>query len=256
MRGDAADGSENSRSIKQTNMQKQRRLPVEIPLTEGVEVDGAMFIRLLTLSDLQRFWEQNNVRYSFAAYGCPVTTGQVFLNECEWIFATTKASLVRAFTRWAQAGIQCVWHDWVNDPSLDFDQEYSYSRWFATRAALRLERRSEYQWTETQELDYQRDIVLRTPETFRGWWTLKNLPLDMSPDMWLRSRTELFDMGLSPDEAAQQMQELTYDSFVDSSEEIVLLDKDGIYDEIRYWVSEKASGADCYYGSENEEKCS
>lgn len=248
----AADGPESSRLIKQASMHEKSRLPVEIPLLEGVEIDGAMFIRLLTLSDVQRFWAGNDIRYSFAAYGCPVTTGQLFLNEYEWIFATTKASLVRAFTRWTQAGIQCVWHDWVNDRSLDFDPAFSYLRWFATRAALRMEGRSEHQWTEKQEHEYQRDILLRTPETFRGWWTLKNLPLDMTPDIWLSSRTELFDAGLSPVEAAQRMQELTYDSFIDSSEEIVLLDKDGIDGEIRYWISEKESGADCYYGSRNE----
>lgn len=233
-------------------MQENRRLPVEIPLLESVEIDGAVFVRLLTLSDVQRFWAANNLRYSFAAYGCSVTTGQIFLNEYEWVFATTKAALVRAFTRWTQAGIQCVWHDWVNDRSLDFDPAFSYKAWFATRDTSRLELQAEHQWTEAQEVEYQRDVLLRTPETFQGWWTLKNLPLDISPDIWLRSRAELFDGGMSPLKVTQRMQELTYDSFIDSSEEIVLMDRGGIDDEIRYWISEKASGADCYYGSGNE----
>lgn len=71
-------------------MKHKRLLPVEIPLPDGVDIEGAMFVRLATLSDLQSFCGLHRLRYSYAARGCAVRGGQMFLNDFEWIFATTK----------------------------------------------------------------------------------------------------------------------------------------------------------------------
>ncbi|KAB8050752.1 hypothetical protein GCN74_26770 [Janthinobacterium sp. FT14W] len=228
-------------------MKRKRLLPVQIPLPEGVDVDGAMFVCLPTLSDLERFWTSNKLRYSYAARGCRVTSGQIFLNDYEWVFATTKAGLVKAFTRWDVVGIQCVWHDWIKD----LDPLISHEQWFADREASRLGLQAQNQWSTEDENAYQKDLMRRTPDTYRGWWTLKNLPLDMSAGDWLSSHEDLFDPRLPVVEATKYMQEFTYDSFVDTFEEIVLMDAGGVDDEIDYWLNEKVNDAD-YYGSENE----
>ncbi|SHN44718.1 hypothetical protein SAMN05192549_1259 [Duganella sacchari] len=232
---------------RKTNMKHKRLLPVEIPLPEGIDIEGAMFIRLATLSDLQSFWALYKSRYAYAARGCAVRGEQIFLKDFEWIFATTKVGLVKAFTRWEEVGIQCVWYDWANDP----ESSSSHQQWFSDRDEIRLHALMEKRWTQKDEDAHQRDLLRRTPETYRGWWTLQNLPRDMSDADWLDSQEELIDPGLPLAEVTKYMQEFTYDSFDGTLEEIVLMDADGVDEEIKYWLSEKAEGSD-YYGSENE----
>ncbi|MBV6747219.1 hypothetical protein [Xanthomonas vasicola] len=82
------------------------RLPVDIPLPENTPLEGgAMFVRLLTLDALESFWRAHRSKYQYAAKGIGWTDGQTYLDEYEWVFASTKSALVKAFTRWGS-----VWH--------------------------------------------------------------------------------------------------------------------------------------------------
>lgn len=232
-------------------MKKTNRLPIDIALKENVEVAGALFVKLPTLCALQKFWSENKSHYRYAAQGIPVTGGQTYLNGYEWIFATTKTALVDAFTRWDQAGIRCEWYDWGNES----EPVFSLKNWFTARDHYRSERMEVGKWTADDEVDYQADCKVRTPETYRGWWTLQNLPHGASFGDWLSGcrHIEIIDATLPLSEVKRQMQELTYESFSCNADDISVMDASGVEQEIEYWIEERCAGGD-YYGVENEEQ--
>lgn len=228
-------------------MKFNSKLPIDFSLPENIEVEGAVFVRLPSLTLLDCFWRNNQSHYSYAVRGVAMTTGQTFLDSYEWIFARSKVELVRAFTRWDKVEIQCVWYDWATDDPI------THAQWFKDRDLYRDARLAEGSWDSDQEQEYKTSCETRTPESYRGWWTLENLPHGTSSGDWFAACNdpEIFDRSMSKSDVVKKMQELTYESFSWDSYDIAVMDAKGIDEEIEYWKKEKASGAE-YYGIENE----
>ncbi|NKF91933.1 hypothetical protein GO286_04215 [Ralstonia solanacearum] len=232
----------------------KRVLPVDIPLLENTPLDGgAVFVRLPTLNALESSWRDHQDQFHFAAKAIVWGGQQRFLNEYEWVFAPTKVALVKTFTRWEQVGITCKWYDWAGDTSADVGT--AHADWFLERDELRATMMAEGSWCNEDEHRYQADCRRRTPETYRGWWELKNLPLDAdwSYDwLGLSVDAELIDPATTAAEVAESMQQLTYDAWATAdSTDIAVMDAAGVDDEIAYWRAEQAAG-EGYYGEENE----
>ncbi|MGO4382116.1 hypothetical protein [Pseudoduganella sp. RAF53_2] len=214
---------------------RRRLLPIDISLPETLEVAGAMFVRLTTATDLRSFWELHKSRFSFAAKGIALTNGQTFLHGSEWIFARTKAELIKAVTRWDEIGIQCIWYDWATAAASD------HAGWFQDRDQYRNECLKNQTWSSQDELEYQADCLTRTPETYRGWWTLQVESQGISADDWLSGSDgiEVFDKTLTIDEVTRRMQELAYEYFYWDGHDVVVMDANEVDDEIQHLLSEK-----------------
>ncbi len=94
-------------------------MPIDIPLPERAPLEnGAMFVVLRTLDELEAFWLEHRARFPYAASACPSCFDydeQLCLDDYEWVFGPTKASVVNAVFRWDQIGIECTWYDWASD---------------------------------------------------------------------------------------------------------------------------------------------
>jgi hypothetical protein len=223
-------------------------LPAQIVLPDRIPLEsGAVFVKLSTLDELEAFWFANRTRFAYAAQGLSYGDRQVFLNTCEWVFGPSKASVVSIVCRWDVMGIRCKWYDWAAD------DPQGHVNWFAERDRYRESSIARGGWSEGDEEEYQLDVKARTPETYRGWWTLENLPNGIRFNDWLGPfGKELFDMSLSVESAQALLQERTFDDWRESgADDIEFTDADGVDSIIAYWRSEQASGED-YYGSENE----
>lgn len=109
-------------------MNSNTGLPIDIKLPERVPMEGgALFVSLHTIGELEAFWNAHRNSLPFAAQGVLIGDQQHFLNEFEWIFAPTKAALVKAVTRWDQVGIRCEWFDWAGSQPSD------HAAWFRDR---------------------------------------------------------------------------------------------------------------------------
>lgn len=230
-------------------MHGNRISPSDIPLPERTILEnGTVFVRLPTLDQLERFWAEHRSKFSYAAQGLRWGTGSnLFLNVNEWVFGPTKASVVSTVCRWEQVGIRCEWYDWATD-----DPGF-HARWFAERTEDRNTSVALGQWLVEEEESYQSDLKARTPETYRGWWNLENLPGGMSDGDWFGVRSEeVIDPALSVSEVTRIMQEKTYDDWkAIGADEIEFTDAAGVDSIVAYWISERSNGED-YYGSENE----
>ena len=84
---------------------KSSRLPVYIELPENTLLqDGACFVRLRTLDELDVFWSKYRDKFLYACEGL-TSNNPSFLHEYEWVFGSTKAAVVRTVLRWGQSGI-------------------------------------------------------------------------------------------------------------------------------------------------------
>ncbi|MFS2160650.1 hypothetical protein ACCD10_25370 [Pseudomonas sp. Pseusp122] len=230
-------------------MHGNKVLPSDIALPERTLLaNGAMFVRLPTLDQLEHFWNEHRSSFAYAAQGLAWGHSRnSFLQAEEWVFGPTKASVVSTACRWEEMGFRCQWYDWAAD-----DPE-SHSQWFIERTEYRNSRVASGDWSSGNEELYQLDLKARTPETYRGWWELRNLPGGMEDAAWFGlSRIEVCDPHLSTGEATRLMQEKTYDDWdAAGADEIEFTDAEGVDSIIAYWLSERSNGED-YYGSENE----
>ncbi|GED47560.1 hypothetical protein [Vreelandella aquamarina] len=224
--------------------------PIDIKIECGVEnSEGAIFVELKTLKELEEFWANNRERYFYAAQGIGLITGQVFLNDYEWIFGKTKEAIVKTLFRWDEMGVECEFYEWSRE------EPSEYKLWVLDRKNDRENSIKNGNWSEEEEGNYQ-EIYKREAETgCSGWWRLKILPSGFDLDEWSNPYgmgVEINDKGLSIEEVNKRIQIRTYDENKEGDwDEVRFHDKESIDDTINYWRSEKDKGDD-YYGSENE----
>ena len=224
-------------------------LPVDISLPEqSLLPDGTIFVVLKTLAEVESFWRDHKGKFGFAcqgrAYGEPM-----FLRPYEWVFGSTKSAVVRTVMRWDATKVGCEFYDWAAlDPVM-------HRTWFIDRDEFRASRVAAGVWSPTDESDYLADCVRRSPETYRGWWELKNLPGACDPLDWFNPcgiRQELIDRNMPIHEVESKLQEQTFDDWKASDPcDIEYHDAESIESTILYWQNERANDQD-YYGSENE----
>jgi hypothetical protein len=229
--------------------EKSPRLPVFIELPERALLeDGALFVRLRTLAELDEFWSENRDKFAFACEG-KLSDQPIFLHEYEWVFGSTKAAVVRTVLRWGQSGIECEFYNWAHhDPQM-------HERFFGDRDAYRDSMIQKGIWSEKEEASFRVDSVRRSAATYRGWWRICNLPSGFSSREWLdggKGHEELSDPHMPYDEVAITLQEQTFDDWRQSDfGEIEAHNVESIDELIQYWKDERAKGED-YYGEENQ----
>jgi hypothetical protein len=231
---------------------KENILPIDMALPERILFDdGVMFVHLRTLDELERFWRENRHRFEYACEGHDRSERQEFLRSYEWIFGKSKAAVVRAVLRWDVMGVGVEFFDFSkHDPEM-------YAEWFRDRDACRRSEIEQGNWTSDDERNYQADCIRRSPESYKGWWQLKNLPGEWTNSEWFdgwSDREELFDPNMPVATVERILQEQTFDSWQESdSEEIKYHDSDSIDSEIAMWRQLQSLGDD-YYGQENEKQ--
>lgn len=228
---------------------KPPHLPVFIELPErALLAGGAFFIRLRTLDELDEFWSENRDKFAFACVG-RLYDQPSFLHEYEWVFGSTKASVVRTVLRWGQSGIECEFYDWANhDPQM-------HEMFFLDRDANRDSMIQKGIWSEKDETSFRVDSVRRSAETYRGWWRLCNLPSGYSSSEWLdggQAHEELIDPHMPYEVVTTTLHEQTFDDWRRSEfGEIESHNVESIDELIQYWKDERAKG-EGYYGEENQ----
>ncbi|KAB0480892.1 hypothetical protein SAMN04490202_0660 [Pseudomonas reinekei] len=228
---------------------KSSRLPVDIDLPERALLEeGAFFVRLRTLDELDEFWIKHRHRFFYACEGKSFSNPS-FLHEYEWVFGSTKATVVRTVLRWGQSEIDCEFYDWAkHDPQM-------HQMFFLGRDADRDSMIENGIWLEKNENDFRVDCVRRSVETYRGWWRFCNLPKGYNPNEWLtggQDYEELIDPHMAYQEVATALQEQTFDDWRQSDFwELESHNSESIDQLILYWKNERANG-EGYYGEENE----
>lgn len=218
--------------------------------------DGSIFVKLQTIEELEEFWKENQRIYPFF-----VRSGSQdsFLDSYDWVFSRSKAGAVKAAFRWDQVGIKCVWYDWVNDtnPVLISDGLDAAS-WFKDRDEWRKNKIQSGNWTDSDEATYQADLISRSPQTYRGWWVLTNLPNNLThEELFLDSVTEassVFDPAISIEDVAKLFQEIIFNLWLDENHALGSCsfgDQISLAKFIEYWKEERAQNNE-YYGEENE----
>ena len=206
---------------------KKSLLPIDIRLPERVTMEGgAVFVVLRSLDELETFWNENRDKFPYSAEGILYGDKQYYLNECEWIFAPSKAEVVKAVCRWDQIGIECKWYDWA------IDSPDEYAGLLYDRDHYRKEMIEKNQWSESDEEEYRN----RSPDSYRGWWTLRNLPINTHFNDWfVNSHEDIVDPKLPPIEAARLLQEQTFDDWKAAGcDEVQFNDQESLDDDIAY----------------------
>lgn len=218
--------------------------PIQIALPENTMLpNGTLFIKLPTLALLETFWKLNRERFAYAAKGIELTTGQDFLNECEWVFGNSKSAVVETAFRWHEMGITAKFYDWAKESS------DSQKAWFHDRDIHALEHAK-----TNKEPESPTWYTTCTPETYRGWWQIQfTLPAYDGWD-WLcdSGSEEITDWTLPISVANEMLQAQIFDALGSGTcADIEYVERREVDKEILYWLDERASGRD-YYGSENE----
>ncbi|TDV37534.1 hypothetical protein EDF87_12570 [Pseudomonas helmanticensis] len=219
---------------------------IELPVQTLLE-NGAFFVRLRTLDELEEFWRTHQDKFAYACEG-KGSEKPCFLNEYEWVFGNTKASVVRTVLRWGKSGISCEFYDWAkNDPLM-------HEMFFLDRDADRRSMIEIGRWSEKDEAYFHADCARRSSETYRGWWRFCNLPNGYSANEWLncsQGHEELIDPHMDCTDVETILHENTFDDWRQSDcWEIESHDVESIDEIILYWKNERAKG-EGYYGDEN-----
>ena len=228
---------------------KKPLLPVDIKLPERVMFDdGTMFVTLRTLDELEKFWQENKGQFEFACEG-KGWESPIFLREYEWIFGTSKSAVVRQVMRWSESGVSCEFYDWAkNDPSM-------HRCWFNDREAYRDSQIEKGLWSDEDEAAYKADCIRRSPNTYRGWWQLKDIHGGCDPLDWFNPcihHEELFDPSIPIVQVEETLQEQTFDDWKQSDVyEIEYHDRESIANAIAYSRGEQFD-TEAGYGEENE----
>ncbi len=174
-------------------------LDIELPF-EKMLPGGAFRVMLPTLAQLEAFWNANRESFAFAAEGLLADRGQEFMHEYEWIFAPSTQALVKAVYRWDEWGIRPIWYDWATAEPLE------HEAFFGELDEVRATRTAEGSWTADEEAGFRS----RTPETYRGWWKLHNLPALDDMGWFDEHHVEITDPAASLAEVAAKLQDATF----------------------------------------------
>ncbi len=212
---------------------KKKLLPVDIELPERVLLEGdVMFVTLRTLDEFEQFWNAHKNQFAFA---CESGLGPpVFLRPYEWVFGNSKAAIVRTIMRWGRSGISC---EFYRDP-------FGCRDFFMDRELDRKSRIEGGDWSDEDEAEYLADCVLRSPETYFGYWRFCNLPDIYSDDDWffLGNHEELFDQNMPLAEVENKLHEQTFDEWENCDGPVMTYSRDLLDKEIQVWVSDRADG--------------
>lgn len=225
--------------MKRKKLTKPKR-PMDIALPENVMLpNGTLFVKLPTLDSLDAFWSENSERFLYAATGIPLTTGQNFLNDCEWVFGNSKAAVVETFCRWNEVGIKTIFYDWAKEDPKD------HQAWFDDRDSY-----AKYRAEQGKEPERPSFYTTCTPETYRGYWILENLPNDFDMFSWFTdfAFTEITDWNLPVATAKAMLQEQTFDDYIEHGccADTECFDKAGLTENIEYWKEQRAQGMETY----------
>lgn len=226
---------------------KKPTLPIQIPLPERVlQPNGTMFVTLRTLEELEQFWLEHKSQFEFACEGVGIFGEKHYLSECEWVFGQTRSAVVRTVMRWDSLSVCGEYYDWATSEPAD------HAFWFRDRDGYRTEQIERGLWSDEDEAEYKADCLRRTPQNYRGYWLLKNLPGGCPHWDYLTDSDEIIDPNLSTEEAERTLQEQIFDEWKDSGcEEIRYHDRASIDKSIAYWREVKERGED-YYGLDND----
>lgn len=210
---------------------KKSLLPVDIQLPEGVvQENGTIFVRLDTLSELEEFWKKNSRKYNYAARGVDSGEDNYYLKKSEWVFALTKASLVKTILRWEQIGLRCTFYEWSKEDPVE------WASFFTDRNRYRIEQISQGSWKSEDEAAYVSDNLKRSPETYRGWWKISNEPTALNIDWFSPNNDfELIDPTMPVDIVEATVQEAIFDDWKESDAgDLEFLDHAGVYEYIEF----------------------
>lgn len=226
--------------------------PIDIKIECGVEnSEGAIFVKLKTLKELEEFWVNNKERYYYAAEGIAFTNDQFFLNEYEWVFGKTKESVVKMVLRWDEIGVKCEFYDWSKVEPREF------KAWTLDRKTYRENCMGDGSWSKEDEAEYHRICKHEEEHNYSGWWKLKKLPSGFDLDEWSDPNSmggSIHDKNIDFEEVNKWMQVRTFNENKEGDcGEVRFHDREGIEDVINYWVGVRDEGED-YYGFENEIK--
>ena len=215
--------------------------PIDIPLIHGIPYpNGAIAVVLPTLEDLESFWLTHRAALPFAVGNLVERTGD-YLAKSEWVFGPTKASVVEIFTRWEALGVSTTYSPF-NDDGIRYANSFFWSR-----DEDRNERISQGRWSSDEESAYKADCILRSRETYRGFWRL-TVPGDVIPfKALLIHAQEIFDPGLSVQSAAQTFQVELFNAFRETDElDAVCYDRLDLNKLLKSEREEKDKGHDFY----------
>ena len=222
-------------------------LPIDVRYPERVlQADGTMFVTLNSLDDLSDFWAAHKDQFAFACNGGG-HSDPIFIGDHEWIFGSSKAAVVKSVMRWEQMGVTCEFYDCAkHDPAI-------MRSFFKDRDEHRLSQIEKHLWFSKDEAAYRADCIRRSPDNYRGWWRLKNLPKGYDPEDWFDclGGVEVFDPSLSLDAVSLILQEKTFDEWkLSDCGEITFHDRASLERLIKCSMEERGLGITDYYGSE------
>lgn len=157
-----------------------------------------MFVILRARSEVKKFWNKHRKTFLFAARGASLIKGQTFLNDDEWVFASTKVGLIKTVARWTQLGIKCEWYNWrKKEPNM---------------------------WEE-----WARDRKDHSEDIYDGFWKIQGLP-GIEEDWFCGEYTEITDPNLSQEKVCTMLLEQLFDDWMENHciEEIFLYDATGL----------------------------
>jgi hypothetical protein len=230
------------------NTTLKNKLPVDIELPDHVLLGGGtMFVTLRTLSDLEAFWSKYRFRFKYACEGRH-EIGNDFLHPYQWVFGTSKSSVIKTVFRWGVSGIGCEFFDWrKHDPR-------EYECFFREREIFRHEHIGDGTWSDDDETEFQADCINRDRENYYGWWRFCNMPNDYDPAILDEDEDlELVNPKTPIDRVVCKLSERIFNAWMDDSlgSGVDAHDRISINETINYWRNERDTGQG-YYGIENE----
>jgi hypothetical protein len=224
------------------------RFPSDFRYSPGQDLPGGVrFLCLRTLDELAKFWkrQRDTLPYAVGSTSGHAGVENWFLQPYEWIFAPSRAAAIRAVLRWDHYRIHAVWFDWASECPAE------HAEYFRVLQQTRVRYKAAGAWTAQQERDFQR----RTPETYRGWWELTNLPARLPASALLGDfPDEIFDRSLTAAQVEEKFQLQIFESYkglYSSRGHMETFDRAAMDRHIDYCFDDRRRGGD-YYGSCNE----
>lgn len=178
------------------------RLPIDMLAPEGILLPcGAIRVHLRSLEAVERFWHAHRDAMPYSAEGHRNYSGeQEYLPVGNWIFGPTKISVVKTLVRWDELEADCEWYDWARA------EPKEHARFFVDQEDLRAFYRSVGTWTDQNEQNF----LAKTPETYRGWWEFKNVPLQMADIRSSLLPAEIYERSATKQVILDGMQEAVF----------------------------------------------
>lgn len=207
--------------------------------------NGTIVVSLRTLDSLEEFWRLNRDRFPYSCQSVGGRIGPTFLRNYQWVFGSSKQSVVETVLRLGQSSVTVEFHHWKTANPGDWRE------FFECRSAARRDGLLDGTWTAADEDDW----LAKTPDTYEGWWRFENIGDAIAPSDWFACDSparELYSASMPAATAAAILCEDTFDEWLrDDTWGMATHDPASIEETIAYWQGERAQHAG-YYGDENE----